>query len=256
MASDRIWLRKVLASDPQLARQVASPLVAYRWARSGPVSPKMTAKAARAVAATTIEARNWRQVSHIIGFPPLRSGGRGLAHIGQCEIFEVRLHPRLLAVRGEQFADLAREPHVRGGQHDQVVADTFQIGDQVRGQHHGHAVFGHGAGQVPQEVPARQGSRLATGSSRISSSGRLAMARVRASWARWPPDSRPAFTAGSRPSLLIRSAASFASQPWLRWAPSRRWSAMENTASVGVFWATNPTRASCAALAAGWLPIT
>src|SRR6266566_488485 len=157
MASDRIWLRKVLASDPQLARQVASPLVAYRWARSGPVSPKMTAKAARAVAATTIEARNWRQVSHIIGFPPLRSGGRGLAHIGQCEIFEVRLHPRLLAVRGEQFADLAREPHVRGGQHDQVVADTFQIGDQVRGQHHGHAVFGHGAGQVPQEVSARQG---------------------------------------------------------------------------------------------------
>ena len=71
---------------------------------------------------------------------------------------------------------------------------------------------------------------LATGSSRISRSGRLATARVRASWARWPPDSLPAFIPGSRPSLLIRSAASLVSQPGLRWAPSRRWSAMENAA--------------------------
>ena len=48
------------------------------------------------------------------------------------------------------------------------------------------------------------GSRLATGSSRISSSGRLARPRVRASWARCPPESFPARWPGSRPSCSIR----------------------------------------------------
>ena len=47
--------------------------------------------------------------------------------------------------------------------------------------------------QVAQEVRRASGSRLATGSSRISSSGRFATATVRASWARWPPESLPAF---------------------------------------------------------------
>ena len=36
------------------------------------------------------------------------------------------------------------------------------------------------------------GSRLATGSSRTSRSGRFGRASVSASWARWPPESRPA----------------------------------------------------------------
>ena len=70
------------------------------------------------------------------------------------------------------------------------------------------------------------GSRLATGSSRMSSSGRLARPRVSASWARWPPESRPAFWAGSRPSRSTRDRATASSQRGLRWAPSRRWSAM------------------------------
>jgi hypothetical protein len=96
-------------------------------------------------------------VSHIIGFPPVRSCGRGLAQVGQHEVFQVGLCPRLLAVRGEQIADLAGQPEVRGGEHDQVVAGAFQVGDQVRGQHHAHVVLGYGVGQVLQEVPARQG---------------------------------------------------------------------------------------------------
>src|SRR4029077_9695892 len=73
---DLTWLRKVFESDVQLPRQLASPLAAYAWARFGPVTPRMTAKAVRAVTATAVWARNWRQVSQIIGFPPVRSGGR------------------------------------------------------------------------------------------------------------------------------------------------------------------------------------
>ena len=56
------------------------------------------------------------------------------------------------------------------------------------------------------------GSRLATGSSRISRSGRFAMARVSASWARCPPESLPAFCGGSRPSFVMRSSARPVSQ--------------------------------------------
>ena len=72
------------------------------------------------------------------------------------EVFQAGMLPGVLAVCGEQLADFAREPHLPGGQHDQVVAGPFQVGDQMRGQHHAHVVLGHGAGQVLQEVPARQ----------------------------------------------------------------------------------------------------
>ena len=92
------------------------------------------------------------------------------------------------------------------------------------------------------------GSRLATGSSRTSSSGRFATARVRASWARWPPESRPARWRGSRPSCSIRRSARPRSQRGLSQAPRRRWSATDRFAYVGVSWATNPTRPSWAGL--------
>src|SRR6185437_8940690 len=49
------------------------------------------------------------------------------------------------------------------------------------------------------------GSRLATGSSRMSNSGRFATATVRASCARCPPDSLPAFCFGSRLSCSTRA---------------------------------------------------
>ena len=45
------------------------------------------------------------------------------------------------------------------------------------------------------------GSSAAAGSSRISSSGRFAAATVRASWARWPPESRPGLLGGGEADL-------------------------------------------------------
>ena len=82
--------------------------------------------------------------------------------------------------------------HPGADQHDQVVADPFQVRDQVRGQHHADSSCSATASiRSCRNSRRASGSRLATGSSRISSSGRLAMARVSASWARCPPDSVP-----------------------------------------------------------------
>ena len=51
------------------------------------------------------------------------------------------------------------------------------------------------------------GSSIATGSSSSSSRGRLASARVSASWACWPPDSLPAFRFSGMPSSPSRVSA-------------------------------------------------
>ena len=64
-------------------------------------------------------------------------------------------------VGGEQVLDVAGDPHPGVDEHDQVVADPFQVGDQVRGQHHADAVLGDGLHQVLQELAA--GERVEAG---------------------------------------------------------------------------------------------
>jgi hypothetical protein len=64
-------------------------------------------------------------------------------------------------MRGEQLLDLSGGLDAGGGEHDQVVADPFYVGDQVRGQHDAHLVLGGGLDQVLQEVPA--GERVEAG---------------------------------------------------------------------------------------------
>src|SRR5579863_5015195 len=59
----------------------------------------------------------------------------------------------------------------------------------------------------PRNSHRASGSRLATGSSSRSSSGRLASAIVRDSWARWPPESFPARWRGLNPSSASRVCA-------------------------------------------------
>src|SRR4051812_23588056 len=123
-------------------------------------------------------------------------------------------------------AELGGQPAGPGGRlgPDQPLGAGLQLAGDQRGAPEDadqrRDQIGQGrAEDVRQGDPAPGGllgEAVATGSSRMSSSGRLAMARVRASWARWPPESRPAFCAGSSPSAAIRPAATAASQRGLR----------------------------------------
>ena len=56
----------------------------------------------------------------------------------------------------EQLVDLAGDPHAGVDEHDQVVADPLEVGDQVRGQHDADLVLGDGLHQVLQELAPRQ----------------------------------------------------------------------------------------------------
>ena len=54
---------------------------------------------------------------------------------------------------GQHRVNVAAQLDPGRGQQDEVVADPFEIGDQMRGQHDGEAAVGHRVGQDGQEVP-------------------------------------------------------------------------------------------------------
>ena len=123
----------------------------------------------------------------------------------------------------EELVDRAGELHLALGHHDQVVADPLDVGEQVRRQDDGRLRGPPSSSMTSaRNVRRASGSRLATGSSSTSSSGRLPMARVSASCERWPPESFPARCARSSPSALIRSWAAASSQSGFVRAPRRR----------------------------------
>ena len=62
---------------------------------------------------------------------------------------------------GQQVVHRPGDAHLGADQHDQVVADPFQVSDQVRGQHDGQFLLGDGLHQVLQELPP--GERIKAG---------------------------------------------------------------------------------------------
>ena len=60
-------------------------------------------------------------------------------------------------VAGQQVLDLTGDPDPGGDEDDQIVADTFQIGHQVRGDDDAGAIFGGVGHQALQELPAGEG---------------------------------------------------------------------------------------------------
>jgi hypothetical protein len=56
----------------------------------------------------------------------------------------------------EEGVEVTGQLHARADQHDQVVADALQVGDQVRGQHDAELVLGDGLHRVLQELPPRE----------------------------------------------------------------------------------------------------
>jgi hypothetical protein len=85
-------------------------------------------------------------------------------------------------------------------QHDRIVADSFQVTDQVRRQHDADMLIGDGFHQVLEKFAT--GQRIEAGYRLVQDEQlrSFAVARVSASWARCPPDSVPAFWPGSRSS--------------------------------------------------------
>jgi len=64
-------------------------------------------------------------------------------------------------VAAQQVVDVAGDPHPGGDQHDEVVADAFEVGDQMGRQDHACLVLRREAHQSFQEFPA--GHRVQAG---------------------------------------------------------------------------------------------
>ena len=128
-------------------------------------------------------------------------------------------------VGGQQVVDVAGDLHLRVDQDDEVVAGPLDVGDQVRGEHDAELLVGDGLHQVLEELPAGQ---------RVEARDRLVEDQQLGSLGDAQGQGElGALAAGepARPLLRVEAepldplAARAASQPGLRWAPRRRWSA-------------------------------
>jgi hypothetical protein len=60
------------------------------------------------------------------------------------------------AMAANEIADVARHRDATVPEHDQVIADTLKVADQVGRQHDAHPVLRDALHQRGQEVPSRQ----------------------------------------------------------------------------------------------------
>ena len=158
-------------------------------------------------------------------------------------------------VGGEQRLDLAGEPHLGVDEHDEVVADPLEVGDDVRGEHDAELLLGDGLHQDLEELAPRERVEARDRLVEDEQLGALGQpeGRGRAGRAGRRTAARPAGRGRGR-AARSRDRARASSQRGLRWAPSRRWSATLSPAYVGVSWATKPTLASWSGSAAGRPP--
>ena len=89
---------------------------------------------------------------------------------------DVAARPDQPMVGREQVVDLARHLDPRRHQHDQVVADPLQVGDQVRGQDDADPLLGHDLHQGLEELAP--GERVEAGHRLVEDAG------IRAAWPR------------------------------------------------------------------------
>ena len=129
-------------------------------------------------------------------------------------------------VGGEQLLDVALDPHLGVDQHDEVVADPFQVGDHVRGQQDAELVLGDRLHQHLQELAA--GERVEARDRLVEDQqlGPLGQAQGERELRALPAGQLAGTLGGSRPSRSTRDRAIASSQRGFRAAPSRRWSAM------------------------------
>ena len=169
----------------------------------------------------------------------------------------VAARPGEPVVGGEQRRRRRRRPDPGVDQHDQVVADPLEVGDQVRGQHDAELVLGDGLHQVLQELAPGQRVEARDRLVEDQQLGPLGEAEGQRELG--------ALAAGELAGLLARVEAEPLDpargqrvvparvEPGARAAGGRR---RVSPAYVGVSWATKPTLASCAGPAAGRPPST
>ena len=109
------------------------------------------------------------------------------------------------AMACDDLVDRRGSERARVGQDHEVVAHPLEIGDDVRGEDHCHAVSLTTSITVFMNSRRASGSSDATGSSRISSSGRFASASVSATCACCPPESLPTLRSSGIPSRARRA---------------------------------------------------
>ena len=109
-----------------------------------------------------------------------------------------------LPVLGDQVFDRADELDLGGVQHDQVVADPFEVGQQVRGEQHRGARVGDAAHQRLEELAPGQGVEARHRLVEQQQPRPFGQRRARATWARCPPESLPTGLSGGTPSWASR----------------------------------------------------
>ena len=151
-------------------------------------------------------------------------------------------------VRREHVVDFAGELHPRGDEHDQVVADPLEVGDQVRRQHDAHPLLGVDLHQDLQELAS--GQRVEA-RDRLVEDQQLRPLRDRQGQRELRPlaAGQLARLLAVQAELLDPRSASAASQVGFSCAPSRRWSATLSAGTSGCpARRTRPARAAPAPL--------
>jgi hypothetical protein len=143
-----------------------------------------------------------------------------------------------------ELVNIAGEPHPAFAEHDQVVADAFQLRYGMGGVQHGSACLSAGLEHGTQEVSP--GQRIKVGHRLIEQEQLrpLGQHQGKSPWARSPPDRALIRARGRMASRWIRSDASTVSKLPFMQRPISRTSATRSRGHSGASCATNPMRPS------------
>ena len=164
--------------------------------------------------------------------------------------------PDQTVMRGEQLIDLPGNLHARVDEHDEVVADALEIGDEVRGENDAHAMFGDDLHQAPEEVAS--GNRVEAGDRLVQDQqlGPLCDRKRQRELGSLATRELSGPLPGIESELfdpvfsLLRLPAGVEPAAEAQVVRDRQ------RRVGGVSWATKPTRPSCAGLSAGRPPST
>ena len=137
-------------------------------------------------------------------------------------------------VRRQEIVDLVRHLDPRRHEHDEVVTHVLEVGHQVRGEEHAHAVLRDHLHQALEELAT--GQRVEAGHRFVEDEelGPLGHRQGERELCARPPERVPARCPGSSSNSSMRRRANESSQPGFMWAPMARWSSTQPGVGRGV----------------------